>query len=174
MQLSLWPDGYAPVTSTSIDGLSGFEGSVAAGDGIERVGFTRRVYMCARANSGNDKGRGVGPWTLTGPHNVTKPSGLSGTIGFVGTKDDDVSPVRYSVKVTLTIKNWNKDWSYGIQEGDADPQQCTTGQSTDDQSTGKVELEWSLELSEKLTVEVFADNSCTTSLKKSTHTVPSS
>ena len=135
-------DGYTALTPGKTDGLSGFEVSVAAGDGIERLGFTRRVYMCAQANSGNDKSRGVGPWTLTGPYSVTKPSGLSATIGFVRTKNDDISPVTYTVDATLTIKNWNKNWSYSIQDGDAaDPPPCTTGQSTDDQSTGEVVLE---------------------------------
>ena len=170
------PTDYTLVTHTKIDGLSGFEVSVAAADGIEREAFTRRVYMCAQADSNGataDADKGAGPWTLTGPYSVTKPSGLSGTIGFTRTKVDG-SPVTYDVDVTLTIKNWNKNWSYSIQEGDAEPT-CTSGQTTGADSTGEVELDWNgLALSTKRTVEVFADDSCTTSLRKSTYTVPSS
>ena len=171
------PDGYALVTSTPIDGLSGFEVSVAETAAIERAGFTRRVYLCAQANSGAVNGRGIGPWTLTGPYNVTKPSGLSATIGFVRTKNDS-PPVGYGVVATLTIKNWwNNNWGYKSQVGDAEPSSCMDGVQTDDQGTGTAEISWSPDLGTKLTVEVFAgdsDDSCRTSLRKSTHTVPPS
>ena len=42
------PTGYGLITSTNTDGLEGFEVIVATANAIERVDFTRRVYMCAQ------------------------------------------------------------------------------------------------------------------------------
>ena len=46
------------------DGLAGFEVEVT--EAIERLGYTRKVYLCAQANSGDANGRRhQGPWTIS-------------------------------------------------------------------------------------------------------------
>ena len=99
------PEDYTIITNTKTDGLSGFEVSVVASESTERVDFTRRVYMCAQADSNGsdtDADKGSGPWTLAGPYNVTKPS----------TSLSVDSTTLTDAAATVTIKGWNRDWFY--------------------------------------------------------------
>ena len=49
------PTGYGTLEPSKTDGLAGFEVEVTADGGIERWGYTRKVYLCAQANSGTGR-----------------------------------------------------------------------------------------------------------------------
>ena len=118
------PTDYALVASTETDGLSGFEVSVTAGESTERVDFTRRVYMCAQGDTETAltaaKGGGVGPWTLSGPYNVTKPSTSLST-------DTDTVTVSGA---TIEISGWNRQWFYKTSDENASCQSVNAGTAT--------------------------------------------
>ena len=118
------PTGYALVSPTNTDGLSGFEVSVAASENTERVDFTRRVYMCAQGDTETAltaaKGGGVGPWTLAGPYNIGKPSTSLST-------DSDTVTVSGA---TIEIKGWNRQWFYKTSDANATCQSVGAGTPT--------------------------------------------
>ena len=123
------PTGYEVVTPTKADGLSGFEVSVAPGEMTERVDFTRRVYMCAQADSSNGgAGKGAGPWTLTGPYNIAKPSTSLSTDSASVTHD----------AATIEIKGWNSTWYYKRYKTSADfaTETCVQPSATEVEFTG--------------------------------------
>ena len=166
------PDGYTTIDENSLtlkDEIDVF--TVAVNDGVEREGYSRKMYLCAQADNGDDNGLGVGPWTISSVYTVSKPSGLSGSIKFVSTKNSNDDPVTYSIAVTIGITKWNKSWSYSVKEGTEDAS-CTSGQTG-----ASVDVDWdSLALSTSREVKVFASDACAdgTLLTTATHKVPSS
>ncbi len=146
------PEGYTLVTPTKADGLSGFEVSVAAGADIERVDFTRRVYLCAQADSNgatDDADKGVGPWTLTGPYNVAKPS------TSLSTDSDSVT----ASGATIEIKGWNRAWVYKTSVAGASCQSVSAGDDNDDLS--------GLDASTRYTVRAYATEEACDANKRS-------
>ena len=136
------PDGYAASFEPGkTDGLSGFEVEVAATNAIERLGYTQKVYLCAQANSGTDKGRGMGPWTISSVFNVTKPS------TSLSTDSDSVT----HNEAMITIKGWNKEWWYKTNAEDA---QCVRVAADTDEAT------LSLAASTSYTVRAWDDTTC--------------
>ena len=137
------PTGYELVNSTKPDGLSGFEVVVANADAIERVGFTRRVYVCAQANSGSANGLGTGPWRISSAFSVARPSGIS-------LSSSDV----LATSATLTIKNWNRGWYYKADaSGTATDLTCSSQVTADNTSL-------TLEASTSYAVSVWDDSAC--------------
>ena len=112
-------EGYALIANGDLkktDGLAGFEVEVTAAGAIERWGYTRKVYLCAQADSNGDAAdadKGVGPWTISSVFDVAKPStSLSSSVA------DEARPG----EATLTIKGWNKAWFYSSSpDRDDDP-----------------------------------------------------
>ena len=125
------PEGYGTFEPDKTDGLAGFEIEVQDNNAIERWGYTRRVYLCAQADSedGDKAGTGVGPWTISSAFSVTKPStSLSSSIA------DNAS----SGQATLTIKGWNKGWYYSSspdRDQDENDLQCDTVAAGTDEAT---------------------------------------
>lgn len=143
------PTGYSFVDPAETDGLSGFEVSVVASANTERVDFTRRVYMCAQANSGSANGHGVGPWTLTSPYSVTKPS------TSLSTDSDSVT----ASEATIEIKGWNRAWVYKTSATNA---ACTSvSAGTDDANLS------GLDASTRYTVRAYADDAACDANKRS-------
>ena len=117
-------EGYDTYTPALTDGLSGFEIETEAANVVRRLAYTRRVYVCARANSTTaltaDKGGGMGPWRLSGASTVTKPS--------TSLSSDAENLTDTGARIVL--KGWNPGWSYKTNEDGATCQ--TVGAGTDD------------------------------------------
>ena len=150
------PTGYEVVPSTPTDGLSGFEVSVAPGEMTERVDFTRRVYMCARADSNGadrDADKGAGPWTLTGPYNIAKPTGIS-----LSTDSDSVT----HEAATIEIKGWNSRWWYKryTTSNDFETAACVS------ETTTEVDFD-QLAVSTRYSVKAYGSNAGCTDDKRS-------
>ncbi len=170
------PTGYGADSSfTAADTTSGITVTVADNSAFERLGYQRRVYLCAQTNNNPEGvlpvGGGAGPWAISSEFSVSKPSGLSGSVKFASTKDENSDPTTYSVVVTVGITKWNKNWSYGVKSGDND-ESCTSSQT---EASVETTL-GNLALRSKHVVKVYADDACTagTSVRSSTYTVPSS
>lgn len=121
------PEGYdivAESTLTVEDGLSGFTVQVPAGSAIERLGYTRKVYLCAQGDStdGAKVGTGPGPWTISSVLNVTKPS------TSLSTDSDSVT----DTEATITIRGWNNVWWYKTNADGAD---CVSVAAGTDEAT---------------------------------------
>ena len=118
------PDDYAAVTLSDqddvSDGLSGFEVEVAEANGIERLGYNRKVYLCAQAESGTDNGHGIGPWNISPVFTVAKSS------TSLSTKSDSVT----ATAATITIKNWNRDWWYKTNAANAQCESASGAEPT--------------------------------------------
>ena len=100
-------DDYTAIADGALvkrDGLSGFEIEVPSDNAVERVGFTRRVYLCAQADSTDDDkvGAGKGPWRISSVFSVSKPS------TSLSTDSDSVT----ATAATIEIKGWNRAWFY--------------------------------------------------------------
>ena len=90
--------------SALTDSLSGFRVEVTTAGAIERVGFTRRVYLCVHADSTeSDKtGTGDGPWNISPQFSVTKPT------TSLKTKSGSVAVT----EATIVIEGWRRSWYY--------------------------------------------------------------
>ena len=75
--------------------LDGFQ---LSGSRVQRVGFTKKVYLCVQADSGTDNGQGKGPWSISSVFNVSKPS------------TSLAAPAVTHNAATLTITGWNNAW----------------------------------------------------------------
>ena len=140
------PEGYDAIDNNALtkrDGLSGFEIEVPSGSAIERVGFTRRVYLCAQANSGDGSkaGTGVGPWRISSAFSVSKPS------TSLSTKSDSVT----HNEAIVTIKGWNRQWWYKTNVENANCESV---------SAGTAEETLSLAASTSYTVRAWDDRNC--------------
>ena len=165
------PTNYTQFTPDKRDDIPGFTVTVQDDNAIERDFYTRKVYLCAQADNGDGNGYGEGPWTISSAYNVSKPSGLSASVSFKGTRDATNNPVVYNVDAKITVKSWNKSWSYDVAIGTG------TATCTENQSGETVDVTWSsVPLSEKRTVRVFASANCTdgTRLTTSSYTAPGS
>ena len=167
------PDGYAEL---ALDATTPIKDT---GQGIQietnaaspRLGFDQKVYLCLRAMnaSGVDEG-GAGPWEISSVYTIYDPAGLTASATHERTAND-TDPVTYDVTYTVTIKEWNTDWGYTVQEGTNDAGACSTVSGDDE-----AEITWAgLALSAKRTVRVYADGSCTdgTLIKTLSYTNPS-
>ena len=105
------PEGYGSFAPAMTDGLAGFEIEVQATNAIERWGYTRRVYLCAQANSGTADGKGPGAWTISSAFSVTKPSTSLALSTDATTLTDTAAQI--------TIKGWNRAWWYKTNVADA-------------------------------------------------------
>ncbi len=168
------PADYGIITRSNLDPkdlVDVFTATVSADDAVERDNYARRVYLCAQAKNGTTNGQGVGSWTISSAYTVSKPAGLSASVSFTKTKNTG-DPVTYDVDAEITIKNWNKPWSYILDDHDGNADSCTP-----DQTGATQTLDWDgLALSAKRTLQIFASRDCAegTRLTTQAYTNPSS